>query len=186
MKIGQEFEQGTDTRGQTFNNWGGNGGQKTNQRQIISRNVERCKWCNRPEHTMSNCYARAKFEDERNVMELAPVAYIFVYNSGKQKWETKQERPTISAGKAGGSSSKHRVECIQTVRSSKIKRTVLNTSVLKFYKNELVFVDKSLIEILKLPMVSLASFNTIKQRTKAVFKSRGKKPDKVKANTNVF
>ena len=31
VKIGQEFEEGTDTRGQNFNNWGGNGGQQANQ-----------------------------------------------------------------------------------------------------------------------------------------------------------
>ena len=35
-------------------------------------------------------------------------------------------------------------------------------------------------------MVSWASINTIKQKLKTVFKSRGKKSDKVKANTNVF
>ena len=35
-------------------------------------------------------------------------------------------------------------------------------------------------------MVLLASTNTIKQRTKEVLKSRRKKSDKVKANTNVF
>ena len=89
LKIGQEFEEGTDTRGQTFNNWGGNGGQQTNQRYIISRNVEQCKWCNRPGHTMSNCYVKPKFEDESNVMEQAQVASVFVNNAREQKRETK-------------------------------------------------------------------------------------------------
>ena len=89
VKIGQEFEQGTDIRGQTFNNWGGNGGKQTNQRQIISRNIERCKWCNRLRHIMSNCYARAKFADESNVMEPAQVASVFVNNAREEKRETK-------------------------------------------------------------------------------------------------
>ena len=61
-----------------------------------------------------------------------------------------------------------------------------NRSVLNFYKNELLYVDNSQTEILKLPMVSLASINTILQRTKAEFKSRRKKSDKVKANTMYF
>ena len=82
VKIGEEFERGTDTRGQTVNNWGGNDGQQTNQRQIISCNIERCKWCNRPGHTMSNFYVTAKPKDESNVMEQAQVESSLPYQQG--------------------------------------------------------------------------------------------------------
>ena len=59
-------------------------------------------------------------------------------------------------------------------------------SILNLCKNELVFGDKSEREILKLPMISLASVKNIKQNVKMVNKSRVMELAKIEANKNVF
>ena len=51
---------------------------------------ERCEWCNRLGHYMSNCYAKAKFENKSSDMDKAlNTSSVFVNNS--KGWKQKQK-----------------------------------------------------------------------------------------------